>query len=42
MEITIEVSSDICTADLVEVLDAFVRSMGRSPTGDLDYTVSTL
>ena len=35
--IRLEVGDNISTADLLELLDAFIRSMGRDPTGDLDY-----
>jgi len=42
VEVRVEVSGDIATCDLLEVLDAFVRSTGREPSGELDYITSTL
>ena len=40
--IRIEVGDDVSTADLLELLDAFIRSMGRKPSGDLDYVKDEL
>ena len=41
-EVRMTVSDDIATCDLLELLDQFIRAMGREPAGDLDYQVDDL
>ena len=38
--VEMEVSDDIVTADLLELIDSFIRLMGRDPSGELDYVTT--
>lgn len=37
-DIVMEISDDIATIDLLELLDIFIKTTNREPSGTLDYT----
>ena len=40
--VRVNCSSDITTNDLLEVMDTFIKTMGREPCGSLDYVTDEL
>jgi len=40
--VKVNCSSDITTHDLLEVIDTFIKKIGRDPCGSLDYVTDEL